>query len=73
MGSVACGGLVYRKRVVCSTHYHHARTVGWSEKARRRKTTGTGRISHLKLVYRRFTNGFREGTQAEPKKAVAAQ
>lgn len=30
-------------------------------KAIGRKTTGTGRMRHLKLVHRRFKNGFREG------------
>lgn len=30
-------------------------------KAIRRKTTGTGRMRHLKTVQRRFSNGFREG------------
>ncbi len=33
----------------------------WSVKAIGRKTTGTGRMRHLKLVHRRFKNGFREG------------
>ena len=33
----------------------------WGKKAIRRKTTGTGRMAHLKLVHRRFKNGFREG------------
>lgn len=33
----------------------------WSVKAIRRKTTGTGRMRHLKTVQRRFSNGFREG------------
>lgn len=33
----------------------------WSTKAQRRKTTGTGRMSHLKIVRRRFRNGFRQG------------
>ncbi|KAH8289544.1 hypothetical protein KR054_007120 [Drosophila jambulina] len=47
---------------------HH----NWSVKAKRRKTTGTGRMRHLKVVRRRFRNGFREGTQAKPKKAVQA-
>lgn len=37
----------------------------WSEKAKRRRTTGTGRMRHLKLVHRRFKNGFREGTVAK--------
>lgn len=44
--------------------------VNWSVKAKRRKTTGTGRMRHLKDVSRRFKNGFREGTQA--KKQVQA-
>lgn len=33
----------------------------WGQKAIRRKTTGTGRMRHLKLVYRRFKCGFRNG------------
>ena len=33
----------------------------WSVKAIGRKTTGTGRMKHLKEVHRRFKNGFREG------------
>ena len=45
--------------------------VNWSEKGKRRKTTGTGRMAHLKEVHRRFKNGFREGTQAK-KQTVAA-
>jgi hypothetical protein len=36
--------------------------VNWSEKAKRRKTTGTGRMRHLKEVHRRFKNGFQVGT-----------
>ncbi|KAG0318671.1 60S ribosomal protein L37A [Dissophora globulifera] len=49
------------------------RSYNWSEKATRRKTTGTGRMRHLSDVNRRFKNGFREGTQAKKqvKKAVA--
>ncbi|KAG0314510.1 60S ribosomal protein L37A [Linnemannia gamsii] len=49
------------------------RSYNWSEKATRRKTTGTGRMRHLSDVNRRFKNGFREGTQAKKQvKAVAA-
>ena len=33
----------------------------WSEKAKRRKTTGTGRMRYLKTVSRRFKNGFQTG------------
>ncbi|KAL9350706.1 hypothetical protein Peur_057961 [Populus x canadensis] len=44
----------------------------WSEKAIRRKTTGTGRMRYLRNVPRRFKSGFREGTQAEPRKKGTA-
>merc|ERR1712183_310390 len=37
------------------------------KKAKRRHTQGTGRMRHLKLVNRRFHNGFREGTTAKPR------
>ncbi|KAA1083099.1 60S ribosomal protein L37A [Puccinia graminis f. sp. tritici] len=37
--------------------------------AKRRHTTGTGRMRHLKDVPRRFKNGFREGTVATRKTA----
>ncbi|OSX75436.1 hypothetical protein BU14_0237s0029 [Porphyra umbilicalis] len=47
------------------------RTYNWSEKSKRRRTTGTGRMQHLKNMPRRYKNGFREGTQAKPK-AIAA-
>ena len=33
----------------------------WGKKAIGRKTTGTGRMRHLKTVHRRFRNGFQEG------------
>uniref|UniRef100_A0A1A9V756 Uncharacterized protein n=1 Tax=Glossina austeni TaxID=7395 RepID=A0A1A9V756_GLOAU len=41
-----------------------------SEHAKRSKTTGTGRMRFLKVVRRRFRNGFREVTQAKPRKSV---
>jgi len=34
----------------------------WSEKAKRRKTTGTGRMRTLKGIARKAKNGFRIGT-----------
>ena len=43
----------------------------WGEKAKRRRTEGTGRMSYLKDVPRRAKNGFRENTQA-PARRVAA-
>ncbi|KAK3644957.1 60S ribosomal protein L37B [Elasticomyces elasticus] len=33
----------------------------WSEKAKRRKTTGTGRMRTLKTIPRKAKNGFRTG------------
>lgn len=33
----------------------------WSVKAIRRKTTGTGRMRHMKVVQRRAKNGFLTG------------
>lgn len=33
----------------------------WGEKAKRRKTTGTGRMRYLKSVARKFSNGFQSG------------
>ncbi|OIW03817.1 hypothetical protein TanjilG_30093 [Lupinus angustifolius] len=38
----------------------------------RRKTTGTGRMRYLRHVPRRFKSGFREGTEAAPRKKGAA-
>ncbi|EHL02232.1 putative 60S ribosomal protein L37 [Glarea lozoyensis 74030] len=37
------------------------RQYNWGEKAKRRKTTGTGRMRHMKGVPRRFKNGFQTG------------
>ncbi|TPX62623.1 hypothetical protein PhCBS80983_g00249 [Powellomyces hirtus] len=48
------------------------RTVEWSEKGKRRKTTGTGRMRYLKTVARRFKNGFREGATAKPKTSTSS-
>ncbi|XLR35297.1 hypothetical protein S83_063197, partial [Arachis hypogaea] len=44
----------------------------WSVKAIRRKTTGTGRMRYLRHVPCRFKSGFREGTEAAPRKKGAA-
>ncbi|EEB08187.1 60S ribosomal protein L37 [Schizosaccharomyces japonicus yFS275] len=40
------------------------RKYNWNPKAKRRKTTGTGRMRHLKEVHMRFKNGFRAGKPA---------
>ena len=50
---------------MCAYPEAKTRKYNWSEKAKRRKTVGTGRCSYLKTMTRRFKNGFREGTQAK--------
>ena len=37
-------------------------TDNWGEKAKRRKTVGTGRMRYLSTISRRFKNGFQIGT-----------
>ncbi|KAK4604183.1 hypothetical protein RGQ29_012617 [Quercus rubra] len=48
------------------------RRYNWSEKAIRRKTTGTGRMRYLRYVAVRFKYNFRQGTQADPRKKGAS-
>ncbi|ORY11516.1 hypothetical protein BCR34DRAFT_324208 [Clohesyomyces aquaticus] len=48
------------------------RKFNWGEKAKRRKTTGTGRMRYLKTVPRRFSNGFRTGAPAGARGPTAA-
>uniref|UniRef100_A0A2K5IXQ5 Large ribosomal subunit protein eL37 n=1 Tax=Colobus angolensis palliatus TaxID=336983 RepID=A0A2K5IXQ5_COLAP len=38
----------------CGYPAKRKRKYNWSAKAKRRNTTGTGRMRHLKIVYRRF-------------------
>ncbi|CAL8326441.1 unnamed protein product [Boreogadus saida] len=56
----------------CGYPEKRKRKYNWSAKAKRRNTTGTGRLRHLKTVYRRFRNGFREGTTPKPRRAAVA-
>ncbi|KAE9467831.1 hypothetical protein C3L33_00260, partial [Rhododendron williamsianum] len=56
----------------CNQCIMHNNTDNWSVKAIRRKTTGTGRMRYLRNVPRRFKSGFREGTEAAPRKKAAA-
>jgi len=44
------------------------RSHNWALKAKRRRTTGTGRMAYLKHVSRRFKNGFQTGV-AKPQTA----
>ena len=41
------------------------RSFNWSQKAKGRRTVGTGRMRYMKTMTRRFKNGFKEGTQAK--------
>ncbi|CAJ0585576.1 unnamed protein product, partial [Mesorhabditis spiculigera] len=44
------------------------RTYQWSTKSIRRRTTGTGRMRHMKTVHQSSSeNGFRAGGVAKPK------
>ncbi|KAB0377983.1 hypothetical protein FD755_009561 [Muntiacus reevesi] len=43
------------------------RKYSWSDKAKRRNTTGPGRMQHLKSVYSRFRHGFREEQHLNPR------
>ncbi|ETO60162.1 60S ribosomal protein L37, partial [Phytophthora nicotianae CJ01A1] len=58
-----CGRSSYHiQKSTCSSCGYPAakmRKFNWSQKALRRRTTGTGRMRHLKNVQRRFKNGFR--------------
>ncbi|XP_078523038.1 large ribosomal subunit protein eL37-like [Lissotriton helveticus] len=56
----------------CGYPAKRKRKYNWSVKAKRRNTTGTGRMRHLKIVYCRFWNGFREGTTPKPKRTAFA-
>uniref|UniRef100_A0AAY5L3R7 60S ribosomal protein L37 n=1 Tax=Esox lucius TaxID=8010 RepID=A0AAY5L3R7_ESOLU len=56
----------------CGYPEKRKRRYNWSAKAKRRNTTGSGRLRHLRVVYRRFRNGFREGTTPKPKRAAVA-
>ncbi|XP_057300244.1 probable 60S ribosomal protein L37-A [Hydractinia symbiolongicarpus] len=72
---VRCGRKSYhiQKKTCSSCGFPAAkiRSFNWGSKAKRRKTTGTGRMRHLKKVYRRAQNGFREGTVAKSQKRKA--
>ncbi|KAL6016626.1 60S ribosomal protein L37B [Candidozyma auris] len=57
-----CGrrSLHAQKKTCASCGYPSAkmRSYNWASKAKRRRTTGTGRMAYLKHVSRRFNNGF---------------
>lgn len=70
-----CGKTSYhiQKKTCSSCGYPAAkmRNFNWGEKAKGRRTVGTGRMRYMKTLTRRFKNGFREGTQA--KKMIASK
>lgn len=49
-----------QKKTCASCGYPAAkmRKYNWGAKAKRRRTTGTGRMTYLKYVSRKFKNGF---------------
>ncbi|CAL9738620.1 large ribosomal subunit protein eL37A [Monosporozyma servazzii] len=52
-----------QKSTCSSCGYPSAKTrsFNWGAKAKRRRTTGSGRMQYLKNVSRRFKNGFQSG------------
>ncbi|XP_053456224.1 60S ribosomal protein L37-like [Nycticebus coucang] len=67
-----CGSKAYhlRKSTCGKCGYPAKHKRNWSANSKRRNTTGSGRMRHLKIVYRR--HGFREGTTPKPKRAAVA-
>jgi large subunit ribosomal protein L37e len=70
-----CGKISYHiQKKTCSSCGYPAkkmRNFNWGQKAKGRRTVGTGRMRYMKTLTRRFKNGFREGTQA--KKMIASK
>nr|XP_033718554.1 60S ribosomal protein L37-like [Tursiops truncatus] len=71
-----CGSMAYHlQKSTCGKCGYPAkrkRKYNWSAKAKRRSTTRTGRMRSLKIVYRRFRHGFREGKTPKSKRAAVA-
>ncbi|CAI5797275.1 60S ribosomal protein L37 [Podarcis lilfordi] len=71
-----CGSKAYHlQKSTCGKCGYSAkrkRKYNWSAKAKRRNTTGTGHMRHLKKVYHRFRSGFCEGTAPKTKRAAVA-
>ncbi|EJD48272.1 60S ribosomal protein L37 [Auricularia subglabra TFB-10046 SS5] len=68
-----CGARAFHRQhktcAQCGYPSAKLRSYNWGLKAKRRKTTGTGRLRSLKHVARRFKNGFRENTSAPARKS----
>uniref|UniRef100_A0A8C6U9P2 Ribosomal protein L37 n=1 Tax=Neogobius melanostomus TaxID=47308 RepID=A0A8C6U9P2_9GOBI len=52
-----CGAKAYHLQKSSCAKCGYPRN-NWSAKAKRRNTTGTGRLRHLKVVYRRFRYNY---------------
>ncbi|PSK39251.1 60S ribosomal protein L37 [Candidozyma pseudohaemuli] len=63
-----CGrrSLHAQKKTCASCGYPSSkmRSHNWAQKAKRRRTTGTGRMAYLKHVSRRFNNGFQTSVKS---------
>ncbi|GMH39827.1 hypothetical protein BSKO_07731 [Bryopsis sp. KO-2023] len=57
-----------KKCGACGFPAPRIRSYNWSEKAKRRRAPGTGRMRYLKLSLRRAKNGYREGEMRAPLK-----
>ncbi|KAI0946968.1 hypothetical protein AcV7_009536 [Taiwanofungus camphoratus] len=57
---------VFAECAQCGYPRAKLRSYEWGQKAKRRKTTGTGRMRYLKHVSRRFKNGFRCVSISDP-------
>ncbi|KAI5124235.1 hypothetical protein M0805_005084 [Coniferiporia weirii] len=72
-----CGNRAFHRQhktcAQCGYPSAKLRSYEWGQKAKRRKTTGTGRMQYLKTVSRRFKNGFRENTSAVKRKSASAE
>merc|ERR1711976_441800 len=70
-----CGARSYhiQKKTCSRCGYPSAkmRKYNWSAKACRRRTQGVGRMRHMKVVFRKFRNRFRECQVAKKRKVGA--
>mmetsp|Transcript_27497 Transcript_27497/g.64489 ORF Transcript_27497/g.64489 Transcript_27497/m.64489 type:complete len:90 (+) Transcript_27497:117-386(+) len=68
-----CGKISYHiQKSTCSSCGYPSkkmRKYNWGEKAKGRRSQGTGRMRYMKTMTRKFKNGFREGTQAKKQTA----
>mmetsp|Transcript_7308 Transcript_7308/g.15186 ORF Transcript_7308/g.15186 Transcript_7308/m.15186 type:complete len:96 (-) Transcript_7308:45-332(-) len=70
-----CGKRSYhlqnKRCAACGFPATKIRSYNWSKKSKRRRAPGTGRMSYVKHIGRRFKNGFREGGSPPARKKVS--